>query len=47
VHGGMGFTWDSDCHLYYRRSNLLAINLGSILSWEDRLIDQLRSPIRA
>jgi acyl-CoA dehydrogenase len=47
VHGGMGFTWDSDCHLYYRRSNLLAINLGSILSWEDRLIDRLRSPIRA
>jgi acyl-CoA dehydrogenase len=47
VHGGMGFTWECDCHLYYRRSNLLAINLGSILSWEDRLIDQLRSPIRA
>jgi acyl-CoA dehydrogenase len=47
VHGGMGFTWESDCHLYYRRSNLLAMNLGSILSWEDRLIDQLRSPIRA
>jgi acyl-CoA dehydrogenase len=47
VHGGMGFTWESDCHLYYRRSNLLAINLGSILSWEDRLINQLRSPISA
>jgi alkylation response protein AidB-like acyl-CoA dehydrogenase len=44
VHGGMGFTWESDCHLYYRRSNLLAINLGSISIWEDRLIDQLRSP---
>ena len=21
VHGGMGFTWEFDCHLYYRRSN--------------------------
>ena len=23
VHGGMGFTWAFDCHLFYRRSNLL------------------------
>ena len=21
VHGGMGFTWEFDCHLYYRRAN--------------------------
>jgi alkylation response protein AidB-like acyl-CoA dehydrogenase len=20
VHGGVGFTWDVDCHLYYRRA---------------------------
>ncbi|HRD47430.1 MAG TPA: acyl-CoA dehydrogenase family protein, partial [Caulobacter sp.] len=29
VHGGMGFTWAFDCHLYYRRSNNLALALGS------------------
>jgi alkylation response protein AidB-like acyl-CoA dehydrogenase len=42
VHGGMGFTWEYDCHLYYRRSNLLALSLGSQSSWEDKLIDSLR-----
>ena len=20
MHGGVGFTWDGDCHLYYRRA---------------------------
>ena len=39
----MGFTWAFDCHLYYRRSNLLALNLGSQSLWEDRLIDRLRA----
>src|SRR5262249_3706648 len=29
VHGGMGFTWEFDCHMYYRRSNALALGLGS------------------
>jgi alkylation response protein AidB-like acyl-CoA dehydrogenase len=42
VHGGMGFTWAFDCHLYYRRSNLLALNLGSLSQWEDKLIQRLR-----
>jgi hypothetical protein len=42
VHGGMGFTWEFDCHLYYRRSNALALSLGSLSYWEDRLIDWLR-----
>jgi alkylation response protein AidB-like acyl-CoA dehydrogenase len=42
VHGGMGFTWEFDCHLYYRRSNALALSLGSLSYWEDRLIDRMR-----
>jgi len=42
THGGMGFTWAFDCHLYYRRSNALALALGSQAEWEDRLIDRLR-----
>ena len=41
VHGGMGFTWQFDCHLYYRRSNLLAVSLGPLSGWEDRLIKRL------
>jgi len=41
VHGGMGFTWEFDCHLHYRRSNLLALIIGSQSQWEDMLIDRL------
>ena len=43
VHGGMGFTWEFDCHLYYRRSNALALGLGNISYWEDQLIDRMRT----
>jgi alkylation response protein AidB-like acyl-CoA dehydrogenase len=43
VHGGMGFTWAFDCHLFYRRSNLLALNLGSLSQWEDTLIARMRT----
>jgi len=42
VHGGMGFTWAFDCHLFYRRANALALSLGSLSTWEDLLIERLR-----
>ena len=42
VHGGMGFTWAADCHLHYRRANLLALSLGGLAQWEDRLVERLR-----
>ena len=41
VHGGMGFTWEFDCHLYYRRANALALALGSLSHWEDELITRM------
>jgi acyl-CoA dehydrogenase len=41
THGGIGFTWEHDCHLFYRRSKLLSLVLGSLHSWKDRLITQL------
>ena len=41
VHGGMGFTWAFDCHLFYRRSNALALALGSLSTWESELIDRM------
>jgi alkylation response protein AidB-like acyl-CoA dehydrogenase len=43
VHGGMGFTWEFDCHLHYRRANLLALALGSLSEWEDLLVERLRA----
>ncbi|MCA6123266.1 acyl-CoA/acyl-ACP dehydrogenase [Bradyrhizobium sp. WSM 1704] len=42
VHGGMGFTWEFDCHMYYRRANAVAVGLGSLSYWEDALIDRMR-----
>jgi acyl-CoA dehydrogenase len=41
VHGGMGFTWAFDCHLFYRRSNALALALGSLTTWESQLIERM------
>ena len=41
VHGGMGFTWDVDCHLYYRRSRQLSLVAGSPKLWKERLVSEL------
>jgi alkylation response protein AidB-like acyl-CoA dehydrogenase len=41
THGGMGFTWEVDCHLYYRRSRQLALVAGAPAVWKDRLVSQL------
>jgi len=44
VHGGMGFTWELDCHLYYRRAKLLGLALGSGRDWKRKLINHLTAP---
>ncbi len=41
THGGMGFTWEVDCHLYYRRAKLLAVQAGSPSAWKEKLVRQL------
>ena len=43
THGGMGFTWQMDCHLYYRRAKLLSLALGGAREWKHRLISELRT----
>jgi acyl-CoA dehydrogenase len=43
THGGVGFTWDFDCHLYYRRSKQLALRLGGAPFWKNRLVDLLET----
>ena len=37
LHGGIGFTWESDCQLFYRRARLLAATLGGRAEWSTRL----------
>jgi acyl-CoA dehydrogenase len=41
THGGIGFTWAVDCHLFYRRSKQLGLSIGSAPFWKDRLVDLL------
>ncbi|MFZ4606134.1 MAG: acyl-CoA dehydrogenase family protein [Caulobacter sp.] len=41
THGGMGFTWEVDCHLYYRRSRQLGLVAGAPKVWKERLVSQL------
>jgi len=43
VHGGMGFTWEADCHFYYRRARVLGLALGGAPEWKDRLVTQLET----
>lgn len=41
THGGMGFTWEVDCHLYYRRAKMLAVQAGSPSVWKEKLVKTL------
>ncbi|MEO8926423.1 MAG: acyl-CoA dehydrogenase family protein [Caulobacteraceae bacterium] len=41
THGGMGFTWDVDCHLFYRRAQQLGLVAGGAKAWKERLVAQL------
>ena len=43
THGGMGFTWEFDCHLHYRRAKLLGLMLGGVPRWKDLLITRLEA----
>lgn len=43
THGGMGFTWELDCHLYYRRAKLLNLALGSERRWKNKLVSRLEN----
>ncbi len=37
VHGGIGYTWEHDAHLYYRRALTLRALTGSPDSWADHV----------
>lgn len=47
IHGGVGFTWEYDCHLFYRRAVLLGSVLGDAAQWRDKLVDRLEARERA
>jgi acyl-CoA dehydrogenase len=41
IHGGIGVTWELGLHLHMRRARSLAVEQGSLLFWEDLLVDCL------
>jgi alkylation response protein AidB-like acyl-CoA dehydrogenase len=43
MHGGVGYTWEYDCHLFYRRAKLLSLALGGPGEWRETLIQRLAS----
>ena len=43
IHGGMGFTWEFDCHLHYQRAKLTGLMLGSARRWKDLLVTRLQA----
>lgn len=47
LHGGIGFTWESNCQFYYRRARQISAALGSRTFWADRLVRALEQRNRA
>jgi acyl-CoA dehydrogenase len=45
LHGGVGYTWEFDCHLFYRRAKLLGLALGSASAWREKLIRRLEAGV--
>ena len=47
THGGMGYTWELDCHLFYRRARQQAVQLGNEHVWRERLTGDLEARLDA
>jgi acyl-CoA dehydrogenase len=41
MHGGVGYTWEYDCHLFYRRARALASAIGTPAEWRDTLVSRV------
>jgi alkylation response protein AidB-like acyl-CoA dehydrogenase len=47
THGGMGYTWEMDCHLFYRRARQQAVQLGNEHVWREQLVCELEAKLDA
>jgi alkylation response protein AidB-like acyl-CoA dehydrogenase len=45
THGGIGFTWEADCHFFYRRARHLGLAIGAPRDWKRRLADRLEARV--
>jgi alkylation response protein AidB-like acyl-CoA dehydrogenase len=47
VHGGIGFTWEHDMHLYLKRAQLDQVSYGDASAHRDRIASFLRTRLEA
>lgn len=47
THGGMGYTWELDCQLFYRRARQQAVALGNIHAWREQVAAELQQRLHA
>jgi alkylation response protein AidB-like acyl-CoA dehydrogenase len=47
VHGGIGFTWEHDLHLFLKRAQLDQVSFGDAPFHRQRLADLLRPRVEA
>ncbi len=41
LHGGVGFTWEYDVQLYFKRAQASSVRLGALSQWRERIAVQL------
>ncbi|MDB5422072.1 MAG: acyl-CoA dehydrogenase family protein [Brevundimonas sp.] len=41
THGGIGTTWEADCHIFYRRAQQQALVIGAPGVWKEKLVSAL------
>ena len=46
IHGGIGFTWEHDLHLFLKRANLDEVSFGGTRFHQDRAAELLKSRLR-
>src|SRR5262245_23544409 len=47
IHGGVGFTWEYDCHLFYRRAKQQGLVIGTASNWREKLVQRLAAKAAA
>ena len=41
LHGAIGYTWEHDLHLFYKRAKLDRVLFGTPAAWNERIADAL------
>jgi alkylation response protein AidB-like acyl-CoA dehydrogenase len=47
TYGGIGVTWEADCHFFFRRARHLGLVIGAPREWKRRLADRLEAWVDA